>query len=237
MTPDANLEEAKAGQKNACSVVTVVTVNMGKMSVREARHSFSAVCDQANAGQPVTITKNGKPWVMVVPIPQEPIKRDFSQLPPVTGKVDLDAFNAPMSEEEMGEESDSIPYSLLDTCALLALATQVSNKRLQPATLERLSTAPDVTISTISMYEMGLKWQKGLLALDHDPGVLWQHAIETWEIREVPITGEHAKQAALLPMHHRDPFDRLIMWLMSDTATIVVTCDQVFTSYGVPTIW
>ena len=85
---------------------------MSEISVREAKAAFSAVCDRANAGEPVTITKNGQPWVMVVPIPEETIKRDFSRKPPLiqgAKPVDLEKFNTPMDDQELelweGKES------------------------------------------------------------------------------------------------------------------------------------
>jgi PIN domain nuclease of toxin-antitoxin system len=44
-------------------------------------------------------------------------------------------------------------------------------------------------------------------------------------------------QAGLLPLVHRDPFDRLIAAQAIDLGLTVLSCNEIFDRYGVPRIW
>jgi PIN domain nuclease of toxin-antitoxin system len=41
----------------------------------------------------------------------------------------------------------------------------------------------------------------------------------------------------MLPFHHRDPFDRLLIAQAATDGLSVVTSDQRFASYGIHVIW
>jgi PIN domain nuclease of toxin-antitoxin system len=51
------------------------------------------------------------------------------------------------------------------------------------------------------------------------------------------IEWSHAAAAEGLPLHHRDPFDRLIAAQARLEGLAVVTKDSVFRKYGVKTVW
>jgi PIN domain nuclease of toxin-antitoxin system len=53
----------------------------------------------------------------------------------------------------------------------------------------------------------------------------------------LPIDLEHAARVEALPLHHRDPFDRLLIAQASQEGATVVTHDSAFGPYGVPTLW
>jgi PIN domain nuclease of toxin-antitoxin system len=40
-----------------------------------------------------------------------------------------------------------------------------------------------------------------------------------------------------LPLHHRDPFDRLLVAQSRIEGMSVLSCDQHFAAYGIPLIW
>jgi PIN domain nuclease of toxin-antitoxin system len=44
-------------------------------------------------------------------------------------------------------------------------------------------------------------------------------------------------RAGLLPLHHRDPFDRLLVAQALDLKIPIVSRDRVFELYGVNRIW
>lgn len=62
-------------------------------------------------------------------------------------------------------------------------------------------------------------------------------AVASHGFAELPITIRHAQTAANLPMHHKDPIDRLIIGqsLMEDM--VIVTVDSIFAAYPVKTLW
>lgn len=53
----------------------------------------------------------------------------------------------------------------------------------------------------------------------------------------VPLTFAHAWNAALLPLHHRDPWDRLLIAQAQLEGLAIVSADGVFARYGVQVVW
>lgn len=53
----------------------------------------------------------------------------------------------------------------------------------------------------------------------------------------LPLTFAHAAAAAELPMHHRDPWDRLLIAQAEVEGLTIVSADKVFRRYGVKVIW
>jgi PIN domain nuclease of toxin-antitoxin system len=54
---------------------------------------------------------------------------------------------------------------------------------------------------------------------------------------ELPISLEHAVKAGLLPLHHRDPFDRLLVSQALVLGLPIVSADRALDAYGVRRIW
>lgn len=55
--------------------------------------------------------------------------------------------------------------------------------------------------------------------------------------RELPITFEHTRRAASLPMHHKDPFDRLLIAQALCEGLTLVTHHVHIPKYEVPVLW
>ncbi|MFO0978502.1 MAG: type II toxin-antitoxin system VapC family toxin [Planctomycetaceae bacterium] len=51
------------------------------------------------------------------------------------------------------------------------------------------------------------------------------------------IESSHAAQLSILPHHHRDPFDRMIIAQAIVEGMTVVSCDKAFDAYPVKRIW
>jgi PIN domain nuclease of toxin-antitoxin system len=49
----------------------------------------------------------------------------------------------------------------------------------------------------------------------------------------LPILGSHALRVGLLPSHHRDPFDRMIIAQALVEGVPVLTADRAFRRYGI----
>jgi PIN domain nuclease of toxin-antitoxin system len=54
---------------------------------------------------------------------------------------------------------------------------------------------------------------------------------------ELPITIQHATRAGLLPLHHRDPFDRLLVAQAQDLGIPILSSDRVLDRYDVKRLW
>ena len=56
-------------------------------------------------------------------------------------------------------------------------------------------------------------------------------------IQLVAIDSSHAEKVATMPLHHRDPFDRLIVAQTLIEQMTVVSVDSAFDDYGVSRLW
>lgn len=54
---------------------------------------------------------------------------------------------------------------------------------------------------------------------------------------ELPISIDHAVRAGLLPIHHKDPFDRLLIAQAQALNAPIVSADVALDRYGVQRIW
>ena len=54
---------------------------------------------------------------------------------------------------------------------------------------------------------------------------------------ELPIQISHATRAGMLPVHHKDPFDRLLVAQVLELNVPIVSADRLLDDYGVIRIW
>lgn len=54
---------------------------------------------------------------------------------------------------------------------------------------------------------------------------------------ELPISMEQAVRAGLLPLHHRDPFDRLLVAQAQSLNAPILSADTVLDQYDVKRVW
>ncbi|MGH9128068.1 MAG: type II toxin-antitoxin system VapC family toxin [Acidimicrobiales bacterium] len=116
---------------------------------------------------------------------------------------------------------------LLDTHALIWWLKGIELNEEAQATIGDPSTV--VAISSASIWEACIKVAAGELEVDGDLG----QAVEEQGFHELLIGFGHAATAAQLPMHHRDPFDRMLIAQAIDEGMEVVTRDERFRHYDV----
>jgi PIN domain nuclease of toxin-antitoxin system len=121
---------------------------------------------------------------------------------------------------------------LLDTHALLAL---LSTDYPLSASAQAAIKRPDaqLVVSVVSVWEIAIKRSVG--KLDAPDDVL--ERIDEAGAELLSITGRHAHAVAGLPLHHRDPFDRLLIAQAKLESCAIVTKDPAFAAYGVPIVW
>lgn len=95
---------------------------------------------------------------------------------------------------------------LLDTNVLLW--TLAGSPRIQSVSQLILAPESEVFVSTASLWEIAIKTAIGKLTADL--GEIRQ-AVAASGFCELSIRGEHVEAIATLPMHHKDPFDRMIV--------------------------
>jgi len=120
---------------------------------------------------------------------------------------------------------------LLDTCALLWLATDQS--RLSRRALRMIEQAPIVYISAITCFEIGIKHRSGKLKLPLSPREWCEGILKHHDISVLQVDAEICIKATELPLIHRDPCDRFIIATAMLNELLVVTADERFGEYGV----
>jgi PIN domain nuclease of toxin-antitoxin system len=117
---------------------------------------------------------------------------------------------------------------LLDSHILVWLDS--GDDRLNPAVLEMLRRAEQRYLSAVTAWELSLKQAAGKLRLRKPVGSM----LEAFGLVELPVAIRHGDRAAQLPMHHRDPFDRMLVAQALVEDLILVTADDELARYGVP---
>jgi PIN domain nuclease of toxin-antitoxin system len=119
---------------------------------------------------------------------------------------------------------------LLDTHVLLwALAEP---KRLAKQVRARLEDpAVEVLFSAASIWELAIKVQIGRIALPEGPEQIAAAAVESGFV-ELPVRSAAAAMTGRLPLHHRDPFDRLLIAQAVTEPAAFCTVDKGLTAYS-----
>ncbi len=92
-------------------------------------------------------------------------------------------------------------------------------------------------VSTASLWEIGILISlKRIKTLDTVARMLEQSELDCG-IELLPISVAHIEAVAGLPLHHRDPFDRLLIAQAQCDNLTVIGADRAFDLYGLERIW
>lgn len=121
---------------------------------------------------------------------------------------------------------------LVDSHALLWHV--VDDSRLGPKPTAAIEAADaEVLVSTASLWEIAIKVALGKLDAPDD----LPERVQQIGFCLLSVTTDHAWQVRQLPLHHRDPFDRLLIAQAQIEQLSIVTADSSFDSYDVPVVW
>lgn len=116
---------------------------------------------------------------------------------------------------------------LLDTHVFLWAVA--GNRLLVPGARNFIMAADAVFVSAASIWEIAIKARLGRIAADVESLV---DAIEGSGFRELAICARHAAAVARLPLHHTDPFDRLLLAQAFSEPLHFLTADRALATYG-----
>ncbi|MGP0102358.1 MAG: type II toxin-antitoxin system VapC family toxin [Solirubrobacteraceae bacterium] len=97
---------------------------------------------------------------------------------------------------------------------------------------EAIKAAEELVVSVVSFVEIGIKAATGKLRM---PAGLREHVLDSGA-RILGLSPEHGLGVAELPLHHRDPFDRLLISQARSEGLTIVTADPRFARYDVPVV-
>ena len=125
---------------------------------------------------------------------------------------------------------------LLDTHAFIWLD---SNAEKLPDTLIshlRQATTSKV-LSIVVPWEMRIKASLGKLELRDGLKKIVDEQVQRNRFSVLPVTLKHVYELRLLPHHHGDPFDRLLIAQARVEGCTLVTSDPKMRLYDVPILW
>jgi PIN domain nuclease of toxin-antitoxin system len=125
---------------------------------------------------------------------------------------------------------------LLDTHVLLWFLA--NDPKLSAAAKTAILDPANVRwLSPISLLEIALKNRLGKLPLPDAFGVMFPACLTASDIHLLPLEAEHIDPLTTLPLHHRDPFDRLLAATAIIEGFTLVSSDIAFDLYGLTRLW
>ncbi|MBC6476270.1 MAG: type II toxin-antitoxin system VapC family toxin [Hormoscilla sp. GM102CHS1] len=121
---------------------------------------------------------------------------------------------------------------LLDTNAFIwwdsqpqQLSNEIVEFLLQPDTVK--------FVSVVSLWEIQIKSQLGKLTLNQPLEKIYNSQSQNG-ISFLAVNPSHVLRLGVLPLHHKDPFDRLLIAQAMTEELTILTRDKIFNLYGVP---
>jgi len=124
---------------------------------------------------------------------------------------------------------------LLDTHAFIWF---VENDNLLPNKIKQFIEKPtnEIFLSIASIWEMAIKIQIKKLVIDKSiERIIELSTLNGFEL--LPILPEHIIKLTSLELHHRDPFDRIIIAQGLVENQQIVSRDEIFDNYNINRVW
>jgi len=118
---------------------------------------------------------------------------------------------------------------LLDTNVLIRWHTG----KLRPAAIRTVQRAEVVFVSAITAWEIAMKRAAGKLRMDR----LVEDIVTRDQFVPLGVSLRHGDLLRDLPLHHHDPFDRLLIVQALDQGLTILTSDRAFELYRVAVEW
>ncbi len=97
--------------------------------------------------------------------------------------------------------------------------------------------ANEKLLSLASPWEVGIKASTGKLTLSRPLEAYFDEQMQLNSIKMLPITLAHIARVSVLPFHHRDPFDRMLIAQSLTDSIPIISAEAVFDAYGVERLW
>lgn len=125
---------------------------------------------------------------------------------------------------------------LLDTCTFLWAAADAP--QLSPIARRQISdTQNSLYLSAVSGWEIAIKYAGGQLRIPELPENYIRSRRTVGGIHSLPLDERSAVYAASLPLHHKDPFDRMLICQAIVHELTILSPDPMLAKYQVSTLW
>jgi PIN domain nuclease of toxin-antitoxin system len=95
----------------------------------------------------------------------------------------------------------------------------------------------DIEVSPATYWEIAIKIRLGKYELPEPYDIFIEREIATNDFHILPIEPKHTAVLTMLPFHHRDPFDRLLIAQAMVEAIPILSVDTAFDAYPVTRLW
>ena len=95
----------------------------------------------------------------------------------------------------------------------------------------------EIFLSAASAWEIAIKTARGRLTLPEDPTRYVSNRLSLHGFQALPVQIHHAVQVYKLPLHHADPFDRLLIAQSQIESMSMISLDIEIRKYEVEVIW
>lgn len=95
----------------------------------------------------------------------------------------------------------------------------------------------EIFLSAASAWEITIKTARGRLTLPEDPTRYVSNRLSLHGFQALPVQIHHAVQVYKLPLHHADPFDRLLIAQSQIESMSLISVDLEIRKYEVEVIW
>lgn len=125
---------------------------------------------------------------------------------------------------------------LLDTHTFIWWDSQID--KLSATALQTCQDPQNtLLLSVASVWEMQIKHQLGKLTLDLPLADIIDTQRKTNGIELLPVELPHVLALDQFPLHHRDPFDRLLLAQATVEGAMLLSCDPAFDAYSANVLW
>jgi PIN domain nuclease of toxin-antitoxin system len=125
---------------------------------------------------------------------------------------------------------------LLDTCTFLWIIAE-PDKLSAKARESYSDTGNEVFLSSVSCWEMAVKYAAGRLPLPEPPAQFVPVRRQKLGILPLPLDEEASLHSARLPKLHADPFDRMLVCQAITHGLAVLSPDDLIAQYPVRIVW
>lgn len=124
--------------------------------------------------------------------------------------------------------------ALLDTHSVLWYVT--SNPKLSDKARAIIQTKTNLFFSIASLWEIAIKLNLGKLKLSASFDEILIR-LEFLNAEILPISVEDTRTYINLSLHHRDPFDRILIAQAINHSLAIVSADVTFDAYPIQRVW
>lgn len=124
---------------------------------------------------------------------------------------------------------------LLDTHTLLWYLEDSKNLSSKAAEIIE-DPSNTLRLSIASLWEISIKLGLGKLSLQNSFSEL-EEVLQQLKIEVLPITFSDTECYLNLPLHHRDPFDRILVAQAINHSLVLVSRDVAFDAYDLQRLW